>query len=117
MLDDANYIFLPAAKTGNVAEGTATKVSVGDCDIALFNVGGTFYATAESCTHAFASLVDGYIDGDEVECPLHGARFSIATGQVLAEPATENLAVYPVRVEDDLILVGIPANTNLAPPS
>ena len=63
------------------------------------------------------SLVDGYIDGDEVECPLHGARFSIPTGAVLAEPATENLATYPVRVENDLILVGIPANINLTPSS
>jgi nitrite reductase/ring-hydroxylating ferredoxin subunit len=117
MADDTNYVFLLAAKTDDVAEGTAIKVSVGGCDIALFNLGGTFYATAESCTHAYASLVDGYIDGDEVECSLHGARFSIPTGEVLAEPATENLATYPVRVEDDLILVGMPANTNLAPPS
>jgi len=117
MPDDPNYNFLPAAKTGDVTEGTAVKVSVGDRDIALFNVGGTFYATAESCTHAYTSLVDGYIDGDEVECPLHGARFSIPTGQVLAEPATENLAIYPVRVEDDLILVGIPANSNPVPSS
>src|SRR5437868_12960756 len=54
----------------------------------------SFYATDESCTHAYASLVDGYIDGEEVECSLHGARFSIPTGEVLAEPATENLATY-----------------------
>ena len=109
MANDANYVFLPAAKTGDVPEDTAIKVTVGDCDIALFNIGGKFYATQESCTHAFASLVDGYIDGEEVECPLHGARFSIPTGEVLAEPATENLATYPVRVEDDSILIGIPA--------
>jgi naphthalene 1,2-dioxygenase ferredoxin component len=109
MGDQANYVFLPAAKKADVAEGTAIKVTVGDCDIALFNIGGAFYATDESCTHAFASLVDGYIDGEEVECPLHGARFSIPTGEVLAEPATENLATYPVRVEDDSILIGVPA--------
>src|SRR5437588_9636328 len=102
MPDDGNYVFLPAAKTGDVAEGTAIKVTVGERDIALFNLGGSFYATDESCTHAYASLVDGYIDGEEVECSLHGARF-------LAEPATENLATYPVRVEDDLILIGVPA--------
>ena len=109
MPDDGNYVFLPAAKTGDVAEGTAIKVTVGERDIALFNLGGSFYATDESCTHAYASLVDGYIDGEEVECPLHGARFSIPTGEVLAEPATENIATYPARVEDDLILIGIPA--------
>jgi 3-phenylpropionate/trans-cinnamate dioxygenase ferredoxin component len=109
MPDDANYVFVPAAKTSDVAPGTAIKLAVGDCDIALFNLGGTFYATDESCTHAYASLVDGYIDGDEVECPLHGARFSIPTGEVLAEPATESLATYPVRVEADVILIGIPA--------
>ncbi len=117
MPDHAKHVFLPAAKTSDVAEGTAIKVTVGDCDIALFNLGGTFYATDESCTHACASLVDGYIDGDEVECPLHGARFSIATGDVLAEPATERLATYPVRVEDDMILIGIPAKANLTPSS
>jgi len=108
MSDDAKYEFLPAARIGDVAEGTAIKVAVGDRNIALFNLAGTFYATRECCTHAYACLVDGYIEGEEVEWPLHGARFSIPTGTVLAEPATEDLATYPVRVEDDSILIGIP---------
>ena len=73
---------------------------VGHRIIALYKLGAEFYATDDTCTHEFASLCDGYIEGDTIECPLHQARFHIPTGKVLDLPAEEDLATYPVRVEN-----------------
>lgn len=84
------------------------KVQIGDHQLALYNVDGVFYATDEICTHAYASLADGYLMGDEIECPLHGACFSVKTGEALIEPATEPLKTYPVRIENGAVLVGVP---------
>ncbi len=75
--------------------------------MALFRVGDQFYATDDTCTHAEASLSDGYIDCDVVECPFHSARFCIRTGQALSLPASEPLKRYPVKVEDGLVFVDV----------
>lgn len=82
-------------------------VEVGGLSIALYNVGGEIYATDNVCTHAFAALTDGYLDGDIVECPLHGGCFKVQTGEGQGEPITENLKTYPVRVVGDIIEVKI----------
>lgn len=74
--------------------------------VCLYNLGGTVYATQNVCTHAEASLAEGYIDGDCIECPLHQALFDIRTGKAKSAPATEDLRVYPVRIEGGAILVG-----------
>jgi nitrite reductase/ring-hydroxylating ferredoxin subunit len=101
-------MFIPVAKIGDVAPGTVIRVEAAGQPIALFNLGGSFYATEEICTHAYASLAEGFVVDDTVECPLHGATFSIRTGEALSAPATEPLKTYPVRVEQDQLLVGIP---------
>ena len=75
--------------------------------VALFRVSDQFYATDDTCTHAAASLSDGYIDGDIVECPFHSARFCIRTGEVLSLPASEPLKTYPVKVEDGSVFVDV----------
>jgi len=75
--------------------------------VCLYNLGGRVYATDDICTHEEASLADGYIEGDCIECPLHQARFHIPTGEVRAPPADTNLRVFPVRLEGGEILVGI----------
>lgn len=77
--------------------------------IAIYNCGGTFYATSNICTHSYAELHEGYFDCDDmcIECPLHGARFNIETGAVMALPAYAPLDTYPVRIEGDDILVGL----------
>lgn len=77
--------------------------------IAIYNCGGTFFATTDICTHEYAELHEGFLDPDDcsIECPLHGARFDLRTGQVLALPAYQPLETYPVQVEGDAILVGL----------
>jgi nitrite reductase/ring-hydroxylating ferredoxin subunit len=66
------------------------------------------YATHDVCTHAYALLSEGYIEGDVVECPLHGALFEIRSGKCLAV-GTSDVATYPVRVEaNGDVMVEIP---------
>jgi nitrite reductase/ring-hydroxylating ferredoxin subunit len=60
------------------------------------------------CTHEFAFLSDGHVDGDCVECPLHQARFHIPTGEARAAPATQPIAIFPVKVDGGSVLIDIP---------
>ena len=73
--------------------------------IALFNVGGTVYATADTCSHQRASLAEGEIDGDEVICPLHFQVFHIPTGEAREGVTQESIATYAVSVVDGDVLV------------
>jgi 3-phenylpropionate/trans-cinnamate dioxygenase ferredoxin subunit len=75
--------------------------------IAVFNMAGAFYAVADQCTHAEASLADGYMDGDTIECPLHGAKFCLKTGEALCQPASEPVQSFPVVLRDGLVFVDV----------
>jgi len=87
-------------------KGTSMTVA-GDVPIALFrNDDGEFFATADTCSHENWSLgTDSDLDGDEVTCPLHMARFDIKTGRPLCFPATLALQTYPVEIEDGTVYV------------
>jgi MocE subfamily Rieske [2Fe-2S] domain protein len=100
--------FHSVAKTADLDEGEAMQVVVGGREIAIYNLGGAFYATDDICTHAYASLADGYIEGEKIECPLHGGCFEIKTGKAVTAPCTEDLKTYPVKVDNGSILVGVP---------
>jgi nitrite reductase/ring-hydroxylating ferredoxin subunit len=93
-----------------IVEGTARGVEVGGRRLALYNIGGTFYATDDRCTHARASLSEGFIEGDVIECPLHGGRFHIPTGEPLAPPVRVAVRVYPVEVIEGEIYVRMADN-------
>jgi nitrite reductase/ring-hydroxylating ferredoxin subunit len=101
--------YVRAAKVADLQPGSVLRVEVAGRAIALYNLDGAFYATDEICTHAYASLAEGFVDGETIECPLHGATFSIKTGEALSAPATEALATYAVRVDGDELLVAVPA--------
>ncbi len=98
------------ARTREVEEDDPKAVRVGDHLIAIYNVGGTIYAIADVCTHEFASLSEGFVEGDVIECPLHERRFHIPSGKALSPPVTEDLSTYPVKLEGDDIYVGVPAD-------
>jgi nitrite reductase/ring-hydroxylating ferredoxin subunit len=100
--------FIRVAKVGDVEPGGVIKADAGGRALALYNLDGTYYATDEICSHAHASLAEGFVVDDCIECPLHGAMFSIKTGAALSAPATEPIATYPVRVEGEDLLVGVP---------
>ena len=73
--------------------------------IALYNVDGEYFATDDTCSHEEASLSEGFLYDDIVECPLHGAAFNVRTGEVEAFPATVGIDTFPVRVVGDEIQV------------
>lgn len=95
------------AKTDDLDAEEVMSVMVGDEEIALYNVEGTFYATHGICTHENIGLADGFVEGDLIECPLHAACFEIKTGKAVNPPATVDLKTYPVKVEGDTVYVGI----------
>jgi nitrite reductase/ring-hydroxylating ferredoxin subunit len=101
--------FHAVAKTGDLDEGEAIQVIVGRKEIAIYNLNGEIYATDDICTHAYASLADGYMEGELIECPLHGGCFDIKTGKAMTAPVTEDLKVYEVKIDGEQILVGVPA--------
>jgi nitrite reductase/ring-hydroxylating ferredoxin subunit len=75
--------------------------------IAVYNVDGHFYATSNLCTHAIAILTDGYLEGEIVECPLHGGCFNVRTGDATEFPCVEPLETYEVEVRDDAVFIKI----------
>jgi len=95
------------ADLAQIAPDAATPVRVGKHQIALFNLAGQIYATSNICTHQYALMSDGYVEDDWVECPLHQARFDIATGRALSDPATVALPVYPVKIENNRVFVDV----------
>jgi 3-phenylpropionate/trans-cinnamate dioxygenase ferredoxin subunit len=74
-----------------------------DTPIAVFNLDGELYAIEDVCTHDGGELTGGVIEGRQIECPRHGARFDIVTGEALCPPAYEPTATFPVRVEDGIV--------------
>jgi nitrite reductase/ring-hydroxylating ferredoxin subunit len=85
--------------------GDMKCVLLGDTRVLLANVAGKVYATSDVCSHAFAFLSEGFLDGTVVECPLHGAQFDITTGKALSPPADTNLETYAVTAADGRIFV------------
>jgi nitrite reductase/ring-hydroxylating ferredoxin subunit len=100
--------FVEAGKAGELAPGMMKRVDVRGRRILLANVGGRLCAVDDTCTHEEASLSTGVLKGELVKCPLHGSRFNVCTGKALEEPAEENLRTYPVRLEGDRFLIGLP---------
>ena len=93
------------AKTTEIPADEAKRVIIGEHQIALFNLDGEYFATDDICTHAYASLSEGYIEDGCVECPLHAGLFDIKTGKAQGVPVTEDIKTFPVRVEGENIYV------------
>ena len=95
------------ASRSKLTPANPLAVEVGDKLIGLYLLDGTVHAIGNLCTHEFALLTEGFVEGDAIECPLHQARFSIRTGKVLSEPADTDVPSYPVKVDGDDIYVGV----------
>ena len=98
--------FIRVAKTSDLAENETMLVEVGDERIVLSNIEGSFYAIGEVCTHAEGPLSEGDVEEGEVECPWHGSRFDLKTGEATSPPADEAVTRYGVRIEGEDVLVG-----------
>ncbi len=89
----------------SLAEGKNIVINVDGTDIAVFNIEGAFYAIEDVCSHDGAEIASGTLEGDEIICPRHGARFCVKTGAVKAPPAYENIASFPLRIENGKVQV------------
>lgn len=98
--------FVKVAQLDDLSPGDMMMVEVGDDRILLANVEGNVHAIEDICSHAYASLSEGDLNGDEVECPLHGSAFNLITGEAMTPPADESVKVYELRIEGQDILLG-----------
>ena len=85
--------------------GEVTAVTLGGKALALYEVDGEVFATDNRCTHGDALLSDGFLEGTVIECPFHQGRFDVCTGKAVCAPLTEDIRVYPVRIENKRIWV------------
>jgi nitrite reductase/ring-hydroxylating ferredoxin subunit len=90
--------FVRVCRTDDVAPDQARLVEAGGKEIALFNVGGSFYAIDNECTHVGGPLCEGELDGVEVICPWHGAAFDVTSGQAVGPPASASVNRYNIRI-------------------
>jgi len=97
-----------AASTAEVPDDEPLGLEIGSLKVALFKVDGSYFATGNVCTHAYALLSDGFLDGCEIECPLHNGRFDVRTGEAKSSPVETDIPTYPVRVVGDAIEILLP---------
>ena len=93
------------AETSDLDPGEVMYVEVGSDPVALINLEGEFFAVSDICTHQEASLSDGEVTGDEIECPLHGGAFEIRTGLPANFPVVVPVETYAVKTEDGTVFV------------
>jgi naphthalene 1,2-dioxygenase system ferredoxin subunit len=99
--------WVDALSVEDVPADDVVGVAVAGRDIAIYGVDGEVYATDNICTHGHARLCDGFLEGHEIECPLHQGKFDVRDGRPTCSPVTEPLRSYPVRIERGRVLLQI----------
>jgi 3-phenylpropionate/trans-cinnamate dioxygenase ferredoxin subunit len=99
--------FARACALSDLEPGNALAVEVDGVSVAVVRDGDDWYAIYDECSHAAIPLSEGDVEGNEIECWLHGSRFDLRTGKPTNLPATEPVAIYPVKVEGDDVLVDV----------
>ncbi|MDP3744136.1 MAG: non-heme iron oxygenase ferredoxin subunit [Methylotenera sp.] len=106
--------WIDVAAVEDFMPGTCRVVTTDETPILVFNLDGRYYAVENRCTHEETELSNGVLEGEEIICPLHGARFSVVTGAALTPPAYENLRTFPTRVTNGWVEVDAEAQWNIA---
>nr|BAA20390.1 ferredoxin [Pseudomonas putida] len=99
--------WIEAVALCDIPEGDVLGVTVEGKDLALYEVEGEIYATDDLCTHGAARMSDGYLEGREIECPLHQGRFDVCTSRALCAPVTENIKTYAVKIENLRVMIDL----------
>ena len=102
--------FTAALDAEDLPEGHVRKVIHHGAEIAVFNVEGCIYATQDQCTHGLASLSDGFLIGEFIECPLHQGMFDVRTGEASSPPCVTSLKTYKTEIKDGVIFLAHLAN-------
>jgi 3-phenylpropionate/trans-cinnamate dioxygenase ferredoxin subunit len=100
--------WLPVAGADQIAPGKFIQVDTGNLFLLVSNIDGELFAIEDQCTHDGSSMAGGYIEGDQIVCPRHGARFCLRNGAVMAPPAYEDVQSFAVRIHDKNIEVDVP---------
>ena len=98
--------FVKVAATGDIPEGEGRCFDVGDQQVAIFNVEGTYYALDNVCPHQGGPLGEGELDGKMVTCPWHAWDFDVTTGENSEDP-DEKQTVFAVKVDGDDVLIKV----------
>jgi 3-phenylpropionate/trans-cinnamate dioxygenase ferredoxin component len=107
-MDPKDVEYIAVEEANNLPPGERLFVEIDGQPIVVFNIAGQFFAIADVCSHDDGPVGDGELDGLDVICPRHGARFDLRTGKALAMPAVVDIPAYPVRVENGQIELGLP---------
>jgi nitrite reductase/ring-hydroxylating ferredoxin subunit len=99
--------FVRICSVNDIPEGSVKAFQVNGSAVAVYHSAGAFYASEDICSHEHEHLSEGWLEGEVIECPRHGAQFNLKTGEALSLPATEPIAVFEVKVEGEDILVRV----------
>ncbi len=99
--------WIDVAEADAVPEDDVIGVDTAGKSFALYQVEGEIYATDNICTHGNARLCDGFLEGHEIECPLHQGKFDIRNGKAMCAPLTEDIKIYPVKIENNRVFIAI----------
>jgi len=102
------FEFIPVAAEQDLLPGERLFLEIDRQPIVVFNLAGGLFAIGDVCSHDDGPVGDGDLDGEEIVCPRHGARFDLRTGKALSLPAVVPIPTYPVRLRDGQIEVGLP---------
>jgi len=107
-IDPGACEYVPVAKAGEIRDGERLFIDIDDLSIVVFNIAGQLFAIGDICSHDDGPVGEGDLEGHEVICPRHGARFDVRTGKVRSLPAFVDIPAYPVKVIEGQITIGVP---------
>lgn len=107
MTEQEKIEFIPVISLEDLIPGERIFIEVDDMSVVLFNIAGDVYAIEDRCTHDDGPLGEGELEGYEIVCPRHGARFDVRDGRALSLPAIEPTRYFPIRIVDNQIEIGI----------
>ena len=99
--------FFPICKVRELKPGERLSLEIGGHPVVIINQDGEYFALDDVCTHDDGLLGDGEVEDHEIICPRHGARFDLRTGEATALPAVSGIHIYPIRIVDDHLEIGI----------
>lgn len=108
--EEVSYEYYPVISLDDLIPGERIFIDVDDMAVVIFNIAGDVYAIEDRCTHDDGPLGEGELEGFEIICPRHGARFDVRDGQALTLPAVEPTRYFPTRIVDNQIEIGVPVN-------
>lgn len=106
--DPAECDFIRIGSVDEISNGERLFIEIDSLEIVIFNIAGELFAIADLCSHDNGPLGEGDLEGFEITCPRHGARFDVRNGKVQSLPAVIDIPSYPIRIIDGQIEVGIP---------